>query len=127
MKIKTIPQILLNIIFFAILGTTGYSQTLLREIPLGDQIEMSSLVIEGKVISKRSFWDSNRYNIYTVNTVQVLKVFKGKSVNEIEVVTIGGTVGSEALIVSPSLKLQEGDIGVFTLENNRTSLDATSK
>jgi hypothetical protein len=114
-------------IFFSIIVATGHSQTLLREIPLGDQIENSEIVLEGKVIAKKSFWDVNRHNIYTINTIEVLKVFKGESVARVEVVTIGGTVGTEALIVSPSLKLQHGDIGVFTLEKNRTTLDATSK
>lgn len=127
MKTNKIPQILLNIIFLTIILHMGYSQTILQEIPLNNQIEKSSLVIEGKVIAKKSFWDVNRNNIYTMNTVEVLKVFKGEHVAKVEVVTIGGTVGTEVLNVSPSLKLQKGDIGVFALENNQTTLDVTSK
>jgi len=35
-------------------------------------------VIEGKVIRKESFVMNNDRNIYTRNTIQVLKVFKGE-------------------------------------------------
>lgn len=98
------------------------AQVLLKEMPLGKQIENSSLVIEGKVISKHSFWDAKRHNIYTTNTVEVLKVFKGEIIETIEVITLGGVVGSEALIVSPNLKLQKGDIGIFTLYDNNVVL-----
>lgn len=99
------------------------AQTLLEEVPLQKQIENSSLVIEGKVISKQSFWDSKRYNIYTSNTIEVFKVFKGDVIETIDVITMGGVVGTEALIVSPNLKLQKGDIGIFTLYENNVILN----
>ncbi len=103
--------------------STVDAQTLLKEVSLEKQIESSSLVIEGKVISKQSFWDSKRHNIYTSNTVEVSKVFKGDFTETIDVITLGGVVGSQILIVSPNLKLQKGDIGIFTLYDNNVLLD----
>ncbi|MEC3906539.1 T9SS type A sorting domain-containing protein [Tamlana sp. 2201CG12-4] len=127
MKKLSIKSVRLTILFFVVAFVYANSQVLLKEVPLKDQIDNSKLVIEGKVVSKQSFWDVGRKNIYTVNTINVFKVFKGKPVHTIEIVTLGGTVGSEALIVSPSLKLREGDIGVFTLTGNRRVLEATAK
>ena len=91
------------------------AQMLLREIPLKQQIENSTLVIEGKVIAKESFWEKGL--IYTSNTIEVYKVFKGNPIASIDVVTLGGTVDLKALIAKPSLKLRIGDVGVFALEN----------
>lgn len=91
------------------------AQSLLVEIPLKQQIEKSVLVVEGRVISKAPFWDANDGLIYTAHTIEVYKVFKGVPVETIEVITLGGTVGLKALVVHPSLKLQNGDTGVFTL------------
>ncbi len=56
---------------------TVSAQVSLREISLKEQLDNSSLVIEGKVIAKRTFWDVDRKSIYTANTVEVYKVFKG--------------------------------------------------
>lgn len=103
------------------------SQVMLREIPLRQQIENASLVVEGKVIAKQSFWDADHKKIYTANTVDVFKVFKGKATSTVEVITIGGTVGFDALMVFPSLKLQVGDIGMFTLNDTTISLTTKAK
>lgn len=96
-----------------------FSQVMLKEISLKQQIEKSDLVVEGKVVSKKSFWENNL--IYTKNTIQVYKVFKGEPVTTLEVITEGGRVGLEALVVSSALKLKNNDIGVFVLENSNLS------
>ncbi len=103
------------------------AQTLLKEIPLKQQIEKSTLVVEGKVISKTSFWDADHHNIYTSNTIEVYKVFKGAKQATIEVVTPGGSIGLRAEVVTPSLKLHIGDMGVFTLYDNSVLFSTLSK
>ena len=123
MKKTRQSTLIITLIFCLLIQKTSFAQSMLKEISLKNQIDNSSLVVEGEVVSKKSFWDVKRHNIYTVNTIDVLKVFKGEFVERIEVVTMGGTVGSEALIVTPSLRLQEGDMGVFTLKNNNISLN----
>ncbi len=99
------------------------AQEMLYEVPLPQQVQASSQIVEGKVISKNSFWDNAQMNIYTVNTVEVYKVFKGQSlVDTIEVITPGGSVGDNYEVVTPSLGLNVGEIGVFMLHNNDVSL-----
>ncbi len=95
-----------------------FSQVSLVEIPLNQQIQESSLIIEGKVLSKESFWDTTSRNIYTINTIEVYKVFKGDKAEFINVITLGGTVGLTAQISSHSLQLDSNNIGVFMLESS---------
>jgi len=119
---KILRHIVLISCFLGLGGSNLFSQILLKETSLEKQITNSSLVIEGKVLSKRSFWDAENKNIYTANTVEVYKVFKGEPVSLIEVITPGGTVGRKAQIVVPSLKLREGDLGVFTLVKHNIAI-----
>jgi hypothetical protein len=100
------------------------AQVVLRETSLKQQIEKSSLVVEGKIISKKSFWSNNV--IYTANTLEVYKVFKGELISTLDILTLGGTVGLQALNVSSSLKLNKGDVGVFALENIKDSKGAST-
>lgn len=113
---------MLILLLFAISWTNLYGQILLKEASLEKQINNSSLVVEGKVISKQSFWDAENKNIYTANIVEVYKVFKGESLSTIEIITEGGTVGLSAEIVTPSLKLNVDDVGVFMLYDNNVNL-----
>ena len=55
--------------------------------------------------------------IYTTNTVKVHKVFKGQPLETVEVLTVGGSIGYEALMISHGLKLQKGNIGLFMLKD----------
>ena len=71
-------------------------QGLLYKVSLEDQVASSTLIVEGKVISKKSYWDVNHTHIFTVNEVEVYKVFKGQLLATIEVVTPGGVVGYQA-------------------------------
>lgn len=127
MKKLSSLSLLLTVLFYLVQTNTIRAQILLKETSLKKQIDNSSLVVEGEVVSKRSYWDVGRKNIYTSNTIEVYKVFKGEALTTIEVITLGGVVGSEALIASPSLKLKKGDIGVFALYNNNINLDNYSK
>lgn len=100
---------------------TCTAQILQRKVSLKKQIKNSSLVIEGEVIEKTSFWDVNTGLIYTANTVEVHKVFKGEPIKMVDVITLGGTVNLTALSVNSSLKLYRGDTGVFTLKKSNVS------
>ncbi|PIA78682.1 hypothetical protein BFR04_03875 [Gaetbulibacter sp. 4G1] len=128
LKLNMMKKITLFIaLLFLISAEQLMAQAALKEIPLQEQVEQSSLIVEGKVIAKKSFWDDNHHNIYTSNTVEVYKVFKGDQPKTIEVITLGGTVGNKALIVSPSLKLRKGDIGIFTLYDNNIPVELEAK
>lgn len=110
--------------FFTSSKTTA--QVSLKETSFKNQIDSSSLVVEGKVVSKKAFWGNDGL-IYTANTVDIYKVFKGELVETIEVITVGGTVGSRALISSTSLKLRENDTGIFMLYDNNIQLKSKVK
>ncbi|MFG6686879.1 T9SS type A sorting domain-containing protein [Mariniflexile sp. HNIBRBA6329] len=102
------------------------AQKLLKEVSLKKQIENSSLVVEGKVVSKTSFW-TNDGIICTANTVKVYKVFKGEQLATIDVITLGGIVELTALKVSHSLSLSQGDVGVFVLEESKIKNSLSNK
>ena len=106
-----------KLIFLILIIVYSYacSQSLLYEIPVEDQINNSSLVIEGRVIKKKSYRSSINNNIYTVNTIQIYKVFKGVEQEYINFVTKGGTIGFEREVIKPSLQLKVNDVGFFIL------------
>lgn len=114
------------LLFFMSL-TSVFPQVSLREISLKEQVDNSSLVVEGKVIAKKSFWDADHKMIYTSYTIDVYKVFKGESYKQIEVIVKGGIVGLNAFIVSHSLKLGKGLTGVFTLYESNLNIGLTNK
>jgi hypothetical protein len=119
-------KILLFFIVLALNSTDLSAQ--LQAVPLEQRVEKSTLVFEGKVLRKSSFWDTDRRHIYTSNLVTVYKVFKGELSNSnVEVITIGGMVGNQMEKVSYGLDLQEGSVGVFTCIPNNTKLASSSK
>lgn len=99
-----------------------FSQGLYIEIPLKTQISNSDLIIEGKVLSKESYFGDNG-NIFTKNKVEVYKVFKGSPNQIVDVITSGGVVGLKAETVSTSPPLNIGDIGIFMLTSNNSNVN----
>jgi PKD repeat protein len=109
-------KILLIIVILCGLSEKGQSQCSMVPVNLPDRLNNSSLVIEGKVIAKKSFWNSDHNYIFTSNLVEVSNVFKGTLMNtKLEIITDGGEVGLSKQEVHPALELGVGDIGVFTL------------
>ena len=100
-----------------LLSFISYSQVhLLKEIPLSDQVNSAEVIAEGEVIAKKSYWDSNKHNIYTVHTLDISKLYKGASTAQINIVTSGGIVGLDAQVDYPSLELNKSEKGIFILE-----------
>ncbi len=113
---------ILSALLFLSLSVLSFNQVhaeagLMKPISLAQRINNSDLVIEGKVIHQESYWDQSKRKIYTLNQVEVYKVFKGYSGSNTYILTEGGTVGLERLEVHPSLELAIGEIGIFTLKN----------
>ena len=111
-------KILLIIAIIAIPLIQVSAQCMLTPVLLNQRVSNSSNIIEGKVIDQFSFWDPSHSNIYTSNLVEVYKSFKNSSSAYIEVVSEGGTIGLDKEEVHPSLELNIGDIGIFTLNQN---------
>ncbi|WP_411766290.1 T9SS type A sorting domain-containing protein [Winogradskyella sp. A3E31] len=126
MKNTTLVRRVSTLFFTLTFATLAWSQAALKPLTLDEQVSHSDAIVEGKVISKASFWNADRTNIYTVNTVEVYKSFKGEVQPTIEIITSGGTVDLEMEIVSPSLSLQTNSIGVFFLNNSSQQLQRSS-
>ena len=95
----------------------------LYEVPIGDKIEGSTLILEGKVIDQKSFWNPQHTMIYTSSTVEVYKVFKGStSKSQVDIMTYGGSVGTMSIEASELLTLAKGDVGVFFCFPNSVGL-----
>ena len=110
MKMKKI-----TILFFAVLFAYGQQQKgfFSKESIFNE----STMVFSGEVIQQQSYWSENRSTIYTVNTVLVSKIFKGNNApTYVNVITEGGLVGMEGLIVSHQVQLRKKSKGYFFLE-----------
>ncbi len=91
---------------------------------LENLVAASPLIVEGKVRSQKSLWDVENKNIYTVNEIEVFKIFQGiTTINTVHVVTRGGVVVTEGADVelemdrvSNALELEVGEMGMFMLQ-----------
>lgn len=106
------------LLIFAALIFAGQSfgQCSLYPVSLSNRVSNSSLIIEGKVVSQKSFWNAQKNYIFTSNLISVDQILKG-SANQtfVEVITEGGEIDLNKQVVEPSLQLKPGDEGVFTL------------
>lgn len=118
---KIFRRLLCVIMLFAVIRFNTNAQ--LYKIDLDEKVNKSSLIVEGKVIAKKSFWNDAHTMIFTSNTVEVYKIFKGNlEGNTIEVVTQGGAVGTRAVVVSDLLQLDEGKTGILFCQPNQENL-----
>ena len=114
MKKNYFILILLSVLHF----NSSFSQCSLYPVSLSSRVNNSNLIIEGKVISQKSFWNSAHNYIYTSNLIQVNQVIKGSTISPfIEIITEGGEIELNKQTVEPSLQLKPNDEGVFTLIN----------
>src|SRR5436853_976871 len=102
------------------------AQCLLYEVPLSERVQKAEAVFEGKVIAKKSFWNKQHTYIYTANTVEVYKIFKGNfTADKTEIITPGGVVGNKAVVAEPALKMSTGETGIFFATVNNMNLPVT--
>ncbi len=102
-------------------GLTSIAQ--LYQVPLEEKIKESPLVVEGKIIAQKSFYNPASTFIFTAHQVEVYKIFKGTVAHStINVLTQGGTVGDKSLLVSDNLEMELGAIGVFFCVPSGTKL-----
>ena len=105
---------ILAVFLIMIIHQNAFGQCMSYYVPFTQRISNSSAVIEGKVISQVSYWNSTNDFIYTSNIVEVYKVFKGNiTSNQIEIITEGGIVGNVMIKAEPSLQFKLDDVGIF--------------
>jgi hypothetical protein len=92
----------------------------LYEVSLPEKVAASKIVFEGKVISQQSFWNPERTMIFTSNTIEVYKVFKGLlTTSTVEILTQGGSVGDFSVETSHLLEMEPAEIGIFLTNPTR--------
>ncbi len=114
---------ILPLIFFAVClcAATGYCQ--LYKVELPNKVKASSLIAEGRVIAQKSFWNDAHTMIFTANTIQVYKTFKGRLQGRtVEILTQGGSVDNRSVDVSDLLTLNKNQLGVFFCHPNTVNL-----
>jgi hypothetical protein len=117
---------LLLAISIIILHTAASAQCLVYEVPLSARVLQADAIFEGKVVAKKSFWNKQHTYIYTANTVEVYKIFKGNfTADKTEIITPGGVVGAKAIVAEPALKLSNGETGIFFTTLNSMNLPVT--
>lgn len=84
------------------------------EVSLAEMASKASIIVEGKVTGQRGFWNTAHTSIYTAKTITVYKVFKGTITgNQVEIVTLGGRVGDQMLLVKDGDNLPVQGAGLF--------------
>jgi PKD repeat protein len=109
---------LLTIVVITITFIQASAQCLMYPVLLSERVPQSNTIIEGKVINQQSFWNAAHNKIYTSNLIEVYKTFKNTTTPYVEIITEGGIVGTDKHVFEPTLELEVGDVGVFTLNQN---------
>ena len=107
-------------ILFMFLSTAICSlQAQLRVISFDKKIEISKIIVEGKVVESRPFYAPDSM-IYTANKIQVYKRLKGELREEyLSVITMGGRIGHRLWTSDHTLELAQGHEGIFFLTDSR--------
>ena len=117
-------RLLFLVVFFSLLimsSRATFAQMV--EVSFTEKMQEATLVVEAKVLQKQAYWNDANSRIYTANEIEIYKVFKGQLPSGThQIITQGGTVGNDRLVVCPSLQLSVGEIGVFLLESSTTNL-----
>jgi hypothetical protein len=106
-------------LFFLFLTSFLSAQLIKNQINLEGTFSSSSVVVDGQVIEKQSYWDAEHKMIYTVHKVKVFKSFKGEQNPYLYLLTEGGAVGLQGLIVKPNIRLDKNTTGYFMLNAAR--------
>ncbi len=107
---------LLLLVCISLLNNDAKAQCLVLDVPIENRFAESSLIVDGEIVSSECFWFEK--NIYTKHVIQPYSVYKGQlPKKDISIITLGGQIGEDILVVSPSLSLFIGQRGFFCLEN----------
>jgi hypothetical protein len=116
------PTLLLLFLLLSLLSSQAFASDNQHMVPLTltERVKEANLVVEGEVVSQRSFWDARQQNIYTSNIIRIYKSFKGNTESrEVELITEGGTIGLKKHVYSTALHLKPGQQGVFFLQRQQ--------
>lgn len=106
-----------TILFFTVFFAFGQQQK--KSFSIESVFNESTLVFSGQVIDKQSYWDVDHKMIYTVHKIKVSKSFKGDSSKYQYLITEGGAIGLQGVIVKPSVKISLHSAGYLMLKHSR--------
>lgn len=90
-----------------------------------ERISNAQYIFEGKVIFSKSYERADEKDIYTTNTIEITKVFKGNlQCGKIEVISQGGSVDDKIVTHSHLIEMKEGYTGIFMCGLNDKELPA---
>jgi hypothetical protein len=112
-------QFFYNVLLALLIKGSLFAQIV--ELPFSEKIKNATTIFEGKVTGKASFWNDKHTLIFTANTVEVYKVFKGNlTAKEVQIIVEGGTVGNDMQRSESTINFKEGFVGVFLAESTNT-------
>ncbi len=101
-------------LLFLLLGSNLGAQCY-STLSLADRLSQSDVVLTATALGSTAFYD-DRGHIATRHQLRVLEIWKGQGIADtIELVTLGGQLQEEMLVVSPMIKVATGELGVFLL------------
>ncbi len=116
------PQKYVFVFLIAFLfGVESRAQCLMVPNAVVQVLNSSGKIIEGRVVHQEAFFGSDG-NIYTRNSIDVYRVFKGDVGFSMDVITEGGVIGDMMQVVTPSAQLKIDDYGVLVLQENTERL-----
>jgi hypothetical protein len=79
--------------------------------------EQSELVVQGRVIDVRSYWNDQRTKVFTTTRIAVDETYKGRRSGTVDLVQLGGVVGNVKVTVHGALQWREGEEVLLFLES----------
>lgn len=103
---------------FLIAMTAPAIATTMVALTQEDLIERADLVVQGRILDVRSFWNKEKTAILTEARVQVEDALVGKPGPVIAVRTIGGQVGDVRIVFEGGPELKAGDRQLLFLKRH---------
>jgi len=76
----------------------------------------SELVVRGKVVSVRSYWNDSHTKIFTETTIAPDETYKGRAGGVVRLVQLGGTVGNTKVTVAGAVQWRQDEEVLLFLE-----------
>lgn len=105
------------LLFPILSGKLLLAQCLMVAGSFQQQLLDANNIIEGKVVDQQAFIGADG-NIYTSNSIDVYRIFKGSSEVSVNVITEGGVFGDLMQVVTPSAQMHLGDYGLLVLQDD---------
>lgn len=116
----TVQKYALAVLVTLFTAGNSMAQCLSHADAFEQKLEAAEKILEGRVVGQTSFFGDDG-NIYTSNQIEVYRVFQGDVGFDANIITEGGIVGDLMQIVTPSVKFEIGDYGVFSVSDEKTT------